>query len=305
MELQQLRYFLAIVEQRTIHAASRTLRISQSALTRSVQDLEKSLNVVLFHREAKRVRPTDVGLEFAHHARAVLRASEHAKAEAAQIETSRSGDVRMGVDPVFSAQIVSAALRDVSALFPALRLKVVEAHVEDLIDRLATDGLDFVFGAASGPRSARPEITYEPVLKSPGGVFLRVSHPLAACNQLTPQDASGLKWLLLDHPQILDHFDDVFRKADIAAAPFVNRTNSVALIKSVVLKGDVATCAHGDFLAPEIRDGRIAFTKAPAFAYAVSGGLFSRSGELSSSAAVQVMETLRQICRARGAHAPS
>lgn len=305
MELQQLRYFLAIVELRTIHAASRTLRISQSALTRSVQDLEKSLNVPLFHREAKRVHPTAVGLEFAHHARAVLRASEYAKAEAAQVETSRSGDVRMGVDPVFSAQIATAALRDVSALFPALRLRVVEGHVEDLLDSLAIDGLDFVFGAASGPRSARPEITYEPAIKSPGGVFLRASHPLASDRQVTPQDARGLKWLLLDHPQILDHFEDVFRNAHIAAPPFVNRTNSVALIKSVVLKGDVATCAHGDFMAPEIKDGRIAFTKAPAFAYAISGGLFHKSSELPSSAAVRVMETLRQICRARGGAAPS
>ena len=300
MELQQLRYFLAIIEHRTVHAASRALRISQSALTRSVQDLEKSLTVPLFRREAKRVYPTAVGLEFVHHARSVLRASEHAKAEATQIENSRSGDVRMGIDPVFSAQIVSAALRDASALDPALRLKVVEGHAEDLLDGLAADSLDFVFGAAGGSGASRTDVVCEPIIKSTGGVFLRASHPSASRGPIAPQDAASLNWLLLDHPQITTHFEGVSRKAQVAPPPFVSRTNSVALIKSVLLLGDFATCAHGDFLAPEIKDGRIVAASAPAFAYAVNGGLFYRTQELPSSAAVRVMETLRQICRVRG-----
>ena len=300
MELQQLRYFLAIIEHRTVHAASRTLRISQSALTRSVQDLEKSLKVALFHREAKRVYPTAVGLEFVHHARAVLRASAHAKSEAARVENSRSGDVRMGVDPVFSTQLVSTALRDVSALFPALRLKVVENHVEDLLEGLASDSLDFVIGAANSPPTARMNIVCEPVVRSAGGVYLRSTHPRAAAAQITPQDAANLNWLLLDHPQILGHFEDVFRKAHIPPPASVNRTNSVALIRSVLLRGDFATCAHGDFMATEIKQGRIRAMAAPAFGYTVSGALFYRDKELLSPAAVQVMETLRQIARTLG-----
>ena len=51
MELRQLIYFKAIVEHQTMHAASEALLISQSALSRSLSNLEDELGLQLFDRK--------------------------------------------------------------------------------------------------------------------------------------------------------------------------------------------------------------------------------------------------------------
>ena len=69
MTLQQLHYVITITEMGSFNKASEVLYIAQPSLTGTVQELEKELGIVIFHRTRKGVTLTNDGLEFINYAR--------------------------------------------------------------------------------------------------------------------------------------------------------------------------------------------------------------------------------------------
>ena len=298
MELQQLRYFVAVIENKTMHAASRSLGLSQPALSRSIQDLERRMKVSLFARDARGVHPTEAGLDLLHHARSVLRACADAKEDAIRVDRSRSGDVRLGVGGNFVSYLISSAIRDVSERFPDLRLRVSEDHHENLVEQVHLGKLDIAFGTHPETK-LREGLVFEPLISIQGNVYVRTEHPLARRRKIVLRDTIGEKWVLIDQHHARAHFEQVFRDQQLDVPSCFLRTNSVTLIKTLVRKGDFITCMHDDFFAAEIRNGQVVALRVPEFHYERKAGLFYSAAAYRSAAVEQVMETIRATCRAR------
>ncbi|MGH8516313.1 MAG: LysR family transcriptional regulator [Panacagrimonas sp.] len=91
IEIRHLRYFVAVVEQRTFRAAALRLHVSQPPLTRQIQQLEDALGVKLLERSARGAEPTAAGKVFYQEARNLLSLAEQA------VERTRlAGDGRLG-----------------------------------------------------------------------------------------------------------------------------------------------------------------------------------------------------------------
>ena len=76
MTLQQIHYAITISEQGSFNKASEILYISQPSLTESVRELEKELNISIFHRSGRGVTLTSDGMEFISYARELYRQYE-------------------------------------------------------------------------------------------------------------------------------------------------------------------------------------------------------------------------------------
>ena len=72
MTLQQLKYVTTVAETGTITDAAAELYISQPSLTSAIQQLEKEMNIVIFHRTNKGITPSREGEVFLGYARQVL-----------------------------------------------------------------------------------------------------------------------------------------------------------------------------------------------------------------------------------------
>jgi DNA-binding transcriptional LysR family regulator len=297
MELQQLRYFVAVIENKTMHAASRSLGLSQPALTRSIQDLERRMKVSLFERDARGVHPTDAGLDLLHHAKSVLRACADAKEDTIRVDRSRSGDVRFGVGGNFVSYLIPSAIRDVSERFPDLRLRVSEDHHESLVERLHQGKFDFVFGSFPGAK-LRDGLIFEPLLNIQGNPYVRTEHPLARRRKVVLRDLLTEKWALIDQQHARVHLEQTFREQGLEPPSVFLRTNSVTFIKSLVRKADVITCMHDDFFATEVRNNQVVALRVPEFHYERKAGLFYSATAYRSAAVEQVMDTIRATCRA-------
>ncbi|WP_237090058.1 LysR family transcriptional regulator [Nesterenkonia sp. PF2B19] len=83
MDLQQIRYVLAVAEHRSFTRAARACFVVQSALSHQIAALEKELGVRLFARSSRRVELTASGEAFLPAARQAVEAAERAAAEAA------------------------------------------------------------------------------------------------------------------------------------------------------------------------------------------------------------------------------
>jgi DNA-binding transcriptional LysR family regulator len=154
MELQQLRYVLAVAETGSFTRAAQRCFVVQSALSHRIAGLERELGVRLFARTSRRVELTAAGEAFLPAARQSLDAAERAGAEAAAAAGQVRGRLAVGVIPTVAAIDVPAALRRYRTAHPQVRIALRMGPSDELAAQVRAGELDL---AALGlPESDRP-----------------------------------------------------------------------------------------------------------------------------------------------------
>lgn len=124
MELRQLRYFLKIIECKSLGRAAVELGIGVSALSQQVSKLENELSTRLLYRTSTGVVPTSAGVAFLHHAQLTLRQAEHA-VQAAQ-RGRMSGHVSVGLAPTTATVLALPLINAMRTRYPDIQLHLVE-----------------------------------------------------------------------------------------------------------------------------------------------------------------------------------
>ncbi|MGI8680549.1 MAG: LysR family transcriptional regulator [Mycobacteriales bacterium] len=145
MELRQLTYAVAVAELSSFTRAAERCFVVQSALSHQIARLEQELGARLFHRTSRQVRLTPAGEAFLPAARQCLAAAERARAEVAAATGEVRGRLSVGVIPTVAALDVPAALHAFHDRHPQVRISLIMAGSDDLIDKVATGVLDVAF----------------------------------------------------------------------------------------------------------------------------------------------------------------
>jgi DNA-binding transcriptional LysR family regulator len=145
MELQQLRYVLAVAETSSFTRAAERCMVVQSALSHQIARLERELGARLFERTSRRVRLTAAGRAFLPAARQCLDGAERAAAEVAAAVGEVRGRLAVGLIPTVAAVDLPAALRDLHRRYPRVRTSLRVGASEELTDRVRDGALDVAF----------------------------------------------------------------------------------------------------------------------------------------------------------------
>lgn len=157
MEIRQLRYLVAVVEQGGMGRAARELGVVTSALSQQISRLELELSVRLLQRRGRGAVPTDAGLAFYRQAQLALRNIDGAALAAQQARLT--GQVSIGLAPT-TATIIGLPL--VSAMrerYPGVQLRLVEALSGHLAGLLSARQLDLAIlfdGAQTRHQTTQP-----------------------------------------------------------------------------------------------------------------------------------------------------
>ncbi|MFD9889381.1 LysR family transcriptional regulator [Amycolatopsis sp. NPDC059027] len=155
MELQQLRYVVAVAETNSFTRAAERCLVVQSALSHQIARLERELGARLFDRTSRRVRLTAAGAAFLPAARQCLDAAERAAAEVAAAVGEVRGRLTVGVIPTVAAVDIPAVLREFHGSYPRVRIGLRVGASEELVEQVKQGTLD---AALLGlPTTARPE----------------------------------------------------------------------------------------------------------------------------------------------------
>src|SRR5216683_673921 len=142
MELHQLRYFVAVAEERHFTKAARGLRIAQPSVSRAIRVLEDELGTPLFHRMKGNVALTPAGEIFLPWARRVLVDVDGATEEVRELADLRRGRLAVGATPSLTITLLPPALAKFHDAFPGIHLVVHEAGSRDLVAELEQGALD-------------------------------------------------------------------------------------------------------------------------------------------------------------------
>jgi DNA-binding transcriptional LysR family regulator len=234
--LRQFRYFIAVAESGSVAAASRMLNIAQSALTKSMQELEDELGQRLFERSAKGMTLTAPGHRFLASARKVI----GAVADATRLHTTDDaapvqGALAIGVTSLVAGYYLSELLARYRRSVPAVQVLVTEETPPFLEHLLINGELDvaiMVSNVLGEPQALVAEI----LTRSPSRVWLASNHPLAAHDELALADCAAYDQVVLEADRIDDLMRAVWARHQLKPRTLL-RTSSLEAVRSLVGAG--------------------------------------------------------------------
>ncbi|PTY77894.1 LysR family transcriptional regulator [Heyndrickxia sporothermodurans] len=123
MDIRQLRYFIAIVEEGKISAAAERLHISQPPLSQHLKAMEEELGSKLVERSGKYFEVTETGKTLYKYALQMNKLMEEAKLEVKEIGKGLSGTLSLGVN-TFSVSKLSEILQQFKKSYPRVTYKI-------------------------------------------------------------------------------------------------------------------------------------------------------------------------------------
>ncbi|MEN4478788.1 LysR family transcriptional regulator [Mycolicibacterium cosmeticum] len=140
MELRQLRYFVAVAEERHFGRAARRLRIAAPSLSQQIQVLERDLQVILFERSPHRVILTSAGEVLLEHAHVLLARAERAYEEV-RCADGRHRQLRLRIAPAVE-HVLSERLRHLSGPISGVEVSIATSTDSDSILAIRKDHID-------------------------------------------------------------------------------------------------------------------------------------------------------------------
>ncbi len=183
MNLDQLRYLVALDEERHFTRAAERVFLTQPALSIQIKRLEEELGVVLFHRKKRPLEPTEVGEQVIVQARKVLEEVERLKALARGEEGFFQGPFRLGVIPTPAPYLLPRLLPRLRVRFPGLELSVREEPTPSILQGLVEGRLD---AGLIATEEEAPGLEVHPLFREAFLAYVSPEHPLYARTAIHP-----------------------------------------------------------------------------------------------------------------------
>jgi len=178
----QLRAFLAVIEEGSLHRAATRLSLSHSALSRQMQALEHELGGKLLERSSTGVQPTAGGYALATKTAALLASYDFTMAEVRHLVRGETEQLRIGYLASAFGEYLAPALEKVRQVHPRTKVKLLDLFPGEQITALRQGEIDIALTQEIGDLLGRDFYTRQ-LAVTESIVALPAGHPLALRKQ--------------------------------------------------------------------------------------------------------------------------
>lgn len=188
LKLRPLRYFLALVRERSFTRAAEKLAITQPTLSQRIRELEGELEFPLFVRSTRSVELTDAGKQLLPYAETMVAAADRMLSAAAALRQTRLHTLTIGV-PLYSLpeQIEEKVIDRYLKAFPQTQLRIVRKSVAELFQLLTQAQLDIAFVLGPVP----PGFITRTVAREVFDLMIPEESPLACYKEIDLEQLRG------------------------------------------------------------------------------------------------------------------
>jgi|SRR5579859_1061731 len=195
MDLRQLRYFVAVAEERHFTRAAERLGIKQPPLSLTIRQLEQEIGTLLLRRLTRGIELTEAGAVLLDNALRILEQVERAKADVQSRARGETGHIHVGfAGATYFQPRVPALIQAYRELYPNVQLSPVQSNSPQLADALRAEAVDVAF--VRPPLGNGEGIALQTVAEEPMRIVLPSKHPQAGSASL-PLAALARETLIL------------------------------------------------------------------------------------------------------------
>jgi LysR family hydrogen peroxide-inducible transcriptional activator len=248
MTFNELRYLVAIAQEKSFGRAAQRCFVSQPALSVAIQKLEEELGTQLFERGKAEITVTPVGARIVEQAQKVLEEATRIRDIAQAGRNQLVGLFRLGVIYTVAPYLLPDLIPALNDRAPQMPLEIEENLTEQLEAALKSGRTDAaIIAMPFEPPGVATEFLYE----EPFQVVVPQHHRWARRKTIQPSELAGEHTILLNvghcfRDQVLDACPELNR----GAAP-VTRTNSLETVRNMVASGLGVSVLPRDALTPK------------------------------------------------------
>ena len=215
MELRQLRYFVAVAEERHFGRAAARLHLAQPALSQQIRNLEREVGAELIERSSRPVGLTPAGEAVLGEARRTLRQVELAIERTRRAASGKVGHLTIGFLGSAAHDLLPKVMTEFSRKRPAVTLELQEIIFHEQQTAFRDGRLDVGFLRLPVDD---PALDTAHVYDDPAVALLAEEHRLADADSLALSDLAGEPWVLAARaswPAGWDWWESLWREQDV------------------------------------------------------------------------------------------
>jgi DNA-binding transcriptional LysR family regulator len=255
LNLTRLQHATALGREHNFARAAATLGLTQPALTRSIQTLERELGVKLFDRQARGTVPTAFGDLVLKHADELLSREAQLRRDLVKMTTLEVGDLRVGAGPYPARTILGPTLAQLCGNESHFRIAVTIDRVQRLRELLLNGDIDLFIGDSSVNRDEALDVI--PLKERPTVLYCRTGHPLAHAREVRTADV--LKFPLgfpNPRPEQQEAAKQILQQ-EASTQRMTLLADDISLLSSVVRNSDCVGFATPEAIIDEVRFGQV------------------------------------------------
>lgn len=210
--LRHLRHFRVVAEELNFHRASERLYTDQSALSRTIRELEAKLRVQLFARSPRAMRITPAGRCLVEQTHMLLTSLESAVRAVREADGKSSLPLRIALERGFVQPLLSQRLAQWRVLVPRTEFEIIEVDATGLAAGVRREEVDLAISFGVLEEEGVEQI---PIWSYPMVVVVQAAHPLACCRDVTLPQLTGHPLVAYDsrcQPGLHRQTDVLFRR---------------------------------------------------------------------------------------------
>lgn len=235
---RRLTHIVAVADTGSFTRGAERASITQSAITKSVADLERQLGYSVFYRTARGALLTEQGRDFVERARQLLDDARVLLDGKSVREDPFARTLRIGVCPASSEWRLAEPLAALVSRYPSLRFEVIGSGLERLVQLVRSGGVDVAFGYEDA------FIEWADIKRDRCGVvqgllFVRKGHPLLGQEALRPADLIPYNCILpADAKPFNNVLREIYETGGIAWQKRLLVTDNINIMMRVVANSD-------------------------------------------------------------------
>ena len=246
---------LALDRHSSISLAARSVAVSETAIHKSINELESQLSMPLFERGAYATQATPFCLELVRYVKLAFSHLRHAIDELAAVDGVTQGQLAIGMLPYSRPILLPRAISRLTKEYPQLGITTREGTYANLELPLMSGELDLIVGATR-PQELTPGLKSEALFRDELSLVVRAEHPLAGKKKIALGELEQFGWILpAKETPARQLFESFLGRNKVEAPTNYIETSSLTMLRGLLLESERLALISAHLVKFEVERG--------------------------------------------------